>query len=63
MATQTWDRDTLESLKKLGDDIDFIMTNYYEYYSKELDEKLGDVKYALEDEIDRINKQKLKKVM
>lgn len=63
MAIQTWHRETLEALKKLSGDIDFIMTNYYEYYSKELDEKLEDVKYFLNDEIDRIEKAKLKKVM
>jgi hypothetical protein len=63
MATQTWDRDTLEALKKLGNDIEFIMTNYYPHYSTELDEKLEDVKYALEAEIDRIKKEKLKEVV
>jgi hypothetical protein len=66
MATQTWDRDTLDALKKLADDIEFIMTNYYPHYSPELDEKLGDVKYSLEDEIDRLKKVKwkgLEKVM
>lgn len=63
MAIQTWHRDTLESLKKLSKDIDFIMTNYYPHYSPELDEKFEDLKYSLDAEIDKIKKEKLEKVM
>jgi hypothetical protein len=56
-------KEKLEAFKRLASDIDFIMTNYYPHYSYELDEKFEDLKYTLEAEIDRIKKEKLKKVI
>jgi hypothetical protein len=65
MAKETWEKEVKDELKRLADLIDFVMTNYYEFYSNELDEKLEDVHYAIKDELMKktVGKRKLREVI
>ena len=56
-VVQDKQRDMMEALKKIGEDIEFVIRNYYPNYSPALDEKLEDVKSAIDCELDKM-KQK-----
>jgi hypothetical protein len=62
--------DTKEELKRLSSELDAVMTTYYPFYSKELDERLEETKYAVDAEIERLEasikkgrEKKLEKVL
>jgi hypothetical protein len=46
--------DTKEELKRLSSELDAVMTHHYAFYSKELDERLEETKYAVDAEIERL---------